>query len=435
MKRYLFSLLLLSVIVELFYFYSVPIGFEGDAGGYYRIAKIFATNPPSDYIKQLPPYNFLNWRPPGFPFYLHLTGVTWADRFTGWEVANAIMAISLPPLLFGALLPIGCRWAFAAGLVYIFSTLPFTYAKVMLTEHPYSFFLVLMAFLYSRFYATRKPPYMVAAMVAGFLAAMFRYEGLYVMAFAALMAFGVEVYAKRWGSVKAACVTGLLILVSLTAWSWERSRMLDDPRYFGSLHNFTGRQLFADLLAAAGGAAASYSFTRPPDDATDRWTPDHRRVIFISPENGPASTEIGTLSNCCAGTYPDYYVDPSVDLGWTMEAMVVDLKGPVGGDQFLRQIVREAIVAHPEILLLYAAQGIENLGIEIRKPGLSKFGGVWNYDSSMALDFNLAGIAKDQLTKPLWEAYEESSRCGDQGGPLAGGRRLPEVGGRRRIHA
>jgi hypothetical protein len=262
-----------------------------------------------------------------------------------------------------------------------------------------------MVFAYSRFYAAKRQLFIALAMTAGLVASMFRYEAVYLLALSSVLILAIEIHAKRWASVKIACVSGFLVIAALCAWSWERSQIMGDPTIFGSLHNFTGRQMFWRVYVSLGGAARSYAFSTPRDDAVDRWSPDHQTVLFVLPKNGPASAELATLSGCCAGPYPQYFAHPSDDLNWTIGEMVAQSKGRIEGDKFLRQVATEALLKYPKIFVLFAVQAVQYLGIDIRSPGLFT---VWNYDTTQTTPFNIGGIAEKWLSRPLYDAYVKS---------------------------
>jgi hypothetical protein len=386
------TLLCLSTLLQALYLIALPISFEGDAGGYYAYAR---------WIAGLEPSWFMHWRPPGFPFYLHVLGMTWLDTFNGVLAMNALMGVAMPLLIYGTLRPIGSRWAFVAALILTVSTIPFSYAKVLLPEQPYSFFVILIAFAFSRFVVTRKSQYVVLTACAAFAALSMRNETIYLAALIALIQFGIALLGRQKAAAIYVCICAFVTLVLLGGWSWERSRILHQPELFGSLHNFTGRQLFWRVYASFSGIAGAFELATPASDS-DRWSSDGRLITFVQGKNGPASAEL-------AARFPQALANPTDDMGWLIGQEIAQEKGALEADKFFRSVVEETIGAHPELLALFVLTSSQYFGIWIdrRTHGLPLFS-VWAFDHYESMPYNIADSAKASLTPHLFKAYTDS---------------------------
>ncbi len=397
-RRSLVSLLVLSALFQLLYLVALPISIEADGAGYYLYARGIAG---------LDHAWFKWWRSPGFPLYLHLLGMTWLDTFNGVLAANALLGILMPALLYGTLLPVGERYAFGAALVFTASTIPFSYAKVLTTDHPYSFFLLLTAFFFSRFVVTQRWHYAILTTGAVLMALMIRHEALYLAVVAVALLLSMALWQRNKIAIISICLSALIAISLIFAWSLARSRVLKQPELFGSLHNFTGRQLFWRVYVSLGTSneALSFSFSRPSPSEAERWAPDKTRIIFVQAKNGPASAELAEM-------FPGALRNPTEELVWRIifGTEMMHRKGIQEGDAFLLRVVKETIVAHPEILAVILASGTPYLGIHLpgssfRNPPIFSW---WTFDTYEAMPYNIDNTVVPHLTPRLLRAYAHS---------------------------
>ena len=97
-------------------------------------------------------------RPPGYPLFLVMTGVTWFDTFRGLVAAQALLGLAIPVLIYLTLLPVGRAPALVTALVAIAVPIPFIYANMVMTDHLNLFLQFLFIFLASRHLSKRRPP-------------------------------------------------------------------------------------------------------------------------------------------------------------------------------------------------------------------------------------------------------------------------------------
>ncbi len=385
-------LLVLSVVIQLIYLWALPISYEGDASVYYRYAR---------WMGRLEPWPFVFWvRPPVYPLYLNIFGLTWADSFNGVIAANAVLGVSMPLLLYGALYPLGKRWAFGAALAYALSTLPFSYAKVFITEQLYSFFVVLLAFAVSRFFVTQKNGYAWLTAGAAFAALMTRNEAVYLAISAVLLELSYVVWHRNRRATAAVVLSALVVLGMTLTWSQTRAWLLGQPELFGSLHNFSGWQLF-DRIYLSG--------------ISGRWgdAPDLQRAIFIQAKNGPASAKVESM-------FPGLLEKPSQENFGTIVMGIMAWadggantpglhKGIEYTDRLLRAMIAETIIAHPEILRLMAVNALQFLGV--RLPGNTMWPPAifWGpFDTYQAMPHDIGEQASTSMPKRLFEKYTDS---------------------------
>lgn len=391
----LFILFVLSSSVQAFYLVALPISIEADGAGYYSYARG---------IGGFDRAWFMWWRPPGYPLYLHILGMTWLDSFSGVLAANVLLGISMPLLLYGTLLPIGERWAFVATLLFIVSTVPFSYAKVITNDHSYSFCLLLTAFCFSRFVITQRWEYATLSTVAVLAALMIRNEAFSIAVIAVALQLSTALWWRDKTAVVSVFMSALIALNLIFAWSWVRSRVLNQPELFGSLHNATGGQLFWRVYFSLGGDALSFAFSRPPISDVGRWTADKTRIVFVQSSNGPASAEL-------AEVMPGALENPTEALTWKIMfgTEMIRHKGILEWDRFLLRVVKETVIAHPEILGLVAMSATGYLGVNLSGGKLWPLPFWWGpLDTYQAMPYNIDNTVVPHLTPRLLKTYTES---------------------------
>jgi hypothetical protein len=102
--------------------------------------------------------SYTDHRPPGYPLFLALTGVTRFDTFRGLVAAQALLGLAVPALVYLTLLPVGRAPALATGLASIAMPIPFIYANMVMTEQVNLFLQFLFVFLAARYLAGGRPP-------------------------------------------------------------------------------------------------------------------------------------------------------------------------------------------------------------------------------------------------------------------------------------
>lgn len=147
--RDLAILVALGAAMMLWWLATTHTHFTMDSTQYLANARNLAANPHQ---------NYADHRPPGYPIFLVLTGVTWFDTFRGLVAAQALLGLAIPVLIYGTMLPVGRTAARAAALVAIAVPIPFIYANMVMTDHLNLFLQFLFVFLAARSFSGRRPP-------------------------------------------------------------------------------------------------------------------------------------------------------------------------------------------------------------------------------------------------------------------------------------
>ena len=83
-------------------------------------------------------------------------GYTSTHSLIGIVIAQVLMGISMPPLVYLSLRPWLPRTAYWAAIASIFSLGPFLLSKTLHHDQPYIFFLIFSLYLANRYMATKR---------------------------------------------------------------------------------------------------------------------------------------------------------------------------------------------------------------------------------------------------------------------------------------
>ena len=409
----------LSAVSQLLYLAVLPISLEGDGVGYYLFARFLANDPGGLFIFQ---------RPPGYPFFLLATGVSWLKSFYLTIAVQALMGALAPLLVYGTLRAMGRRAAFAAALVFALSGVPYSYAKLLVTEQLFVFCLLTATFAVARFIDARRPQAAALAIGAALAALMVRNEALYFAVFVFAFVLFLSWPARR--RLLKVALSGAAALAVVMAWSAERASIMGNPALVGSLNNFLGHQLFWRVYIALPAPVRFWQcvVVLPRDPSCeDGSTPI---ALLVQPENGAATRRLADLVTDWAKDHrqdpkaflADFLANPSIEppRDWFGLAgrVAVDRLGITGGDDLLREVALEAVKAHPEILYMMAASvspylgiSFENFWYALRYP--SNAGPIlfanWGEDAMEAMPFNIRDLARQALRDELWREYRTSN--------------------------
>lgn len=169
---------LLSTVVGFAFWWIAPLVYTNDSGGYIEDARALLG------VKDA---HYAYWRTPGFPLLLALTGVATRSTLHVLVIAHLLMGILIPILIYYALVWIDRQMAVVASMVCVASLVPFVFVAYIMPTQLFSFTVVLMLYVASRYLATKRPCYLYVQAAACFVVVMARPQGsyLYVVAFAA----------------------------------------------------------------------------------------------------------------------------------------------------------------------------------------------------------------------------------------------------------
>jgi hypothetical protein len=160
-------------------------------------------------------------RPPGYPLFLALTGVTRFETFRGLVAAQALLALAIPFLVYFTLLPIGRRLALATGIAAAALPMTWVYASLVMTEQLNLFLQFLFVFLAARHLSAGRPPaFLWAATLTAFVMTITRpAAGLTFWAFLPIAALAAP-RRLRQPLLAAGLYCSLLLGWSAVDWLW-----------------------------------------------------------------------------------------------------------------------------------------------------------------------------------------------------------------------
>jgi len=354
---------LFSVASQIVYLCILPTTFEGDAIGYYLDALYLVGDPRGA---------FTYYRPPGYPLFMVLTGLTWLHDLDLAIFVQAAMGAAVPLLVFAALRRVNRTAAFVAAALLAWSGISYVYAKLFITDQVYLFCVTTTLFATARFIIgkPRKFAYAILAISGGVAALMMHGEGVYLAIFSFLMLL-IATWPMRRLALKVALAGGAALALVM-AWSVERAAILGDPTVIGSLSNISGKQLFGRIYVDSAYEIHRWRCVVAQSCASQAMSP-------ISSENGPATRRLFEIVRDWAirsGYEPgallaDFVVNPTegdqgrrpynrLDIAWNES---LRLYGYSKYDKFLMRVAIEAIVAHPEIIYGMIANASDWFGI------------------------------------------------------------------------
>jgi hypothetical protein len=338
--------------------------------------------------------------------------------------------------------------ALACSAAFIISGIPFAAAKLMLATQLYMFLVVATIYAFSRYYFTNNPRFIYLTVFVS-LAAMFtRWEAVFLLAFAIVAMF---VIGRKTSRHLRYVLTGfVVVMLTVSSWSFTRSVVLGEPALLGSLHNGSSRQLFWRLYQHLPSEVMNFETLtglREPDnlDGLIMKTDFANSSTFIgtrliAPGNGPATSRFFSLIKEAIAEAPetyrvlkipldkayhysgqehlDYYhiafgqfegdsaaltnnmmMQPNMFYASYIFSVLYKRLGIYEMDRLSNGVIREAVIKHPVILLVMASQGMTMFGVDV-KSLLNRGMPVFRYWSDYHYhnaDYNEGGCSENSL--------------------------------------
>jgi len=284
--RRMLILLAISAMVTLVWGLTRPLTYTTDSTTYVELAQYL--------LGQREPHPIVFIRPPGYPLLLILTGVIAFHSFVGLLLAQALTAVAIPLIAYKTVAHYSRSAAFAAGLLITLSLMPQIYSRAVMTEQPFIFGFVLLAYLVVRYSIERSTKLFwsitITTIGLAFLRPSANLFGYIIVAATLLLE------PRQWRRA----LSGVLIIFAVTgAWASFAAGEADPhlggnlvSRFFSGAQSFAGEQLFYDAYVVG-------EFTPPPGIL-------ERRLTFAA-SNGPASARLLQTLMTFAELYPQFW--------------------------------------------------------------------------------------------------------------------------------
>jgi hypothetical protein len=456
-KRYLISLLLFSLLFQVVFLLASPIGFECDAAMFYNYAKaiIFQGRSASDY------------RPPAFPLFLLITGQIWPGTLMVTLFFQLAMGILMPILVFEILKRFGNSFAVFGSVLTVFSTIPYNYATLILSDQLFGFTFLLAIYFFTCFFFEKSKRDLRWFLVASLVCTFTRWEGIFLLFNGLIYISYYYCKAKRF---KTAILLNFAIVMLFLLYTVVRAIYFHDIKMVGSLQNGSGLQLF---YRAYTGDYPAFQKNKPRDNqslvSTNNGDLDPgNSVQFVSVLNGPSTQKLKEIVERFASENPDSYrklkpfilnlpisnsysdsyetlygrfdgqpkkmadhifTTPSSNLNsqylFYINRAVKASLGTVDGDKLLVSSAIEAFVANPIIVFSMLNDSLSILGVDLFNflSGINKgsfsdsmnllfpYWGRYHYDW---LDFDLAKCASHSLSPHMINELKLSYKVADR---------------------
>ena len=377
-SKHQWILLALAVPLQMLTLYAVPLVFECDAAAYYNFS-VSGT-----------------YRPPLFPAFLWLTGQYHLQSFVGTVVAHAALGVVAPLLLYRIVAVWARGPAFLAALLYTLSLVPFTAAKLMLSEQLFTTFVLGSLVLLSSYVAGAPRHWFVWSVVCALGAMFTRWEGQALLG-AVLLCGAVLAWRRR--DVKGLALGLVLVLLTCGGWSMYRAIALKDARVFGTLNNGSGDQLYWQMYGYMSPEVYGWERYLASDPAPAPVLAERAAAYrVLRPDAGPAASELADRIRQIAKARPDEDVLGArtvggekggyfTRLGGDPDRLVQDIfsapsstyvfsvpaelrreLGPRDSERLLNRVNFEAIRAHPTFWLSKTVVALNYLGVFVPSP-------------------------------------------------------------------
>lgn len=456
-NKYVVWILLFSTFFQAVFLLANPIGFECDAAMFYNYAKaiIFIGGSASDY------------RPPGFPLFLLITGQIWPGTLLVTILFQLAMGILMPILVFKTLKRFGNSFAVIGAMLTLFSTISYNYSTLILSDQLFGFTLLLAIYFFTCFFFENKERDLKWFLIASLACTFTRWEGIFLLINGMLY---ISYYYYKARKFRAIILLNFSILMFFFFYSLVRAAYFHDVKMVGSLQNGSGLQLF---YRAYTGDYPAFQKNKSRNDqslssANNGDVDQGNSVQFVSVSNGPSTQKLKKIVERFAADNPDSYRElkplilnlpisnsysnsyetlfgrfdgqseklathifttPSSNLNsqylFYINRAVKDSLGTVDGDKLLVSSAIESFVAHPIIVLSMFNDSLSILGVDLfnylsrinKGPFIESmnllfpYWGRYHYDW---LDFDLAKCASNTLSPHMIDELKLSYSVADR---------------------
>ena len=456
-KKYLIVLLLFSLVFQVAFLFASPIGFECDAAMFYNYAKaiVFQGRSASDY------------RPPAFPLFLLITGQIWPGTLIVTLFFQLAMGVLMPAIVFEILKRFGNSFAVIGSILTIFSTIPYNYSTLILSDQLFGFTFLLAIYFFTGFFFEKRTRDLRWFLVVSLVCTFTRWEGIFLLLNGLLYISYYYCKSKRF---KMVFLLNFSIVILLLFYTVVRAMYFHDIKMVGSLQNGSGLQLF---YRAYTGDYPAFQKNKVRNDqslssAKNGNLDQGNSVQFVSASNGPSTQKLKEIVERFAGENPDSYrklkpfiltlpisnsyddsyetlfgrfdgqpkqmaehifATPSSNLNsqylFYINRAVKASLGTVDGDKLLVSSAIETFIANPIIVFSMFNDSLSILGMDlfnflsgINKSSFSEsmnllfpYWGRYHYDW---LDFDLAKCASNSLSPHMIDELKLSYKVADR---------------------
>ena len=282
------TLLLIQIIFCFLFFNYTPIDFECDAALNFSYGKTI--------------YNFISgnfneltvsYRPPGYQFFLILSGVYFFQTFNAIIFSNIAISFLIIFLIYKSFINFGKNLAFTFTLIYQLSLLPYLNIKTGFEMHLVNLFLVMTFYSIINYRFNKKNIFIYLGTFSSIGATFTRFDCIFIIPIFFLILFFIELRFNHKKNVKHFAVNFFFIFLVFFLWKLAVSIFfykfgLAEVEQ-GNKRNFVKSLTSLSLNHQTGGQMMWKFFN---NDRTQYWFFDNKVYNFFSLNNGPESIKL-----------------------------------------------------------------------------------------------------------------------------------------------
>ena len=290
-KTQIVFLLSIQVIFCFVFFQYAPIDFECDAALNFSYGKTIY-NLISGNVNEIT----VSYRPPGYQFFLVLSGVYFFQTFNAIIFSNIAISFLLIFLIYKAFINFGKNLAFVCTLIYQLSLLPYLNIKTGFEMHLVNLCVVLTFYSIINYRFTKKKIYIYLGTFSALGATFTRFDNIFLIPIFFLFLLFLEFKLNQKKNIKHIAINFSIIFLVFFLWKLSVSIFfykfgLAEVEQFNK-KNFIKSISSLSLNHQTGGQLMWKLFN---NDRTQYWFFDNEIKNFFNVNNGPESVKLYKL--------------------------------------------------------------------------------------------------------------------------------------------
>ncbi len=370
-------IILLSALLSAALWHVTFINFFPDSEQYVRTA--FALiNQPGEF------YYYRTW---GYSIFLVLLGVTTFHTFYLLLVAQALLGIAMPLIVFATIQPFSKKTALVTAVLVAISFTPFIWQKLIMTDQIAMFLYYLLAYVAMRFIFYQSYKSLVMLGIIGFLLFLMRPSAMliYFCTLGCLLLFNLNVWKRIIG---AACVFIMSVLFfQVFQYDWV-SKYNDKHHIQNSFTHgsMVGRMFFFNIYGAAPFFTNELTVSPQNGSCSNAF---YQHLLQWSEKNTPITNKY--LANKNATDFVNKLLsEPNLQNHAVMWLALDQRIGSVRADRLFACTAVEGLIKHPSAILLFVDGFVEFF-----------MSGDVVYNSGKRVAWDASSITTAMLTKHL----------------------------------
>lgn len=281
-------LLLIQIIFCFLFFNYTPIDFECDAALNFSYGKTIY-NLITGNSKEI----IVSYRPPGYQFFLILSGVYFFQTFNAIIFSNIAISFLIILLIYKSFINFGKNLAFALSLIYQLSLLPYLNIKNGFEMHLVNLFIIITFYSIINYRFNKKNIFIYLGTFSSIGATFTRFDCIFIIPIFFLTLFFIELRFNQKKNIKHFKVNFCFVILVFFLWKLAVSVFFYKfglaEVELGNKRNFVKSFTSISLNHQTGGQLMWKFFN---NDRGQKWFFDNKIDNFFSLDNGPESIKL-----------------------------------------------------------------------------------------------------------------------------------------------